>query len=152
MSAFFTALLYAAIAGGVSVAVAGKAYEKHIRYLSALLCTAVLVSPLLSFVLNTDFKAPDIQSDISVDEGAAIDLICRQTAEDMEKKLWDYIFTQKGIKPLQVSIQIESKDKELAVAAVSVRLCKAEEIAAVESLLTQLFGNTVATEVLADEW
>jgi len=151
MSTFFTSLLYAAIAGGASAAVAGKAYEKHIRYLTALLCTALVVSPLLSFVLNTDFKAPDIQKDISVDRNAAINMICAQTAEDMEKNLADYIFTQKGIKPLDVSIQIESKGEELTVSALCVRLERAEDLPAVRELLEGLFGNTVPTEVLAGE-
>lgn len=150
MSTFFTSLLYAAVAGGVSAAVAGKAFEKHIRYLTALLCTALVVSPVLSFVLNADFNAPDAGGGVSADSNGAIEMICKQAAEDMEKNVADYIFAQEGIKPLEVSIQIESKDSTLEVSSLRIRLERAEEVSAVKELLGRLFGNAVPTEVLAD--
>ncbi len=151
MTGFFTSLLYAAVLGGVSVVIGGKAYEKHIKYLTALICTAIIVSPLLSFAVNTDFTAPDMGDGISVDSSGAMEMLCTQAEEDMAKRLGDYIFAKKGIKAADISIQIESKDKELSVCAVTVRLPSGEDGESVRSLIAELFGNRVPLEVYADE-
>ncbi len=144
MKAFFTSLLYAAIAGGISVAIAGKAYEKHLRYLAALLCTALIVSPLLSVVNTKSLKLPDSQSNLSVDSEAAEKLITAQMKEDAEKHLADHIFSQTGIKPTSVSIQIERENKEAQIKGVKIKIPAGENKTAVEGIVASLFGDIPA--------
>ena len=150
MKSFFTSLLYAAVAGGLSVAIAGKAYEKHLRYLVALLCTAIIVSPLISLVVNTELDLPEREDAVSVDAEAAARLIAAQTAEDMEKAAADYIFSKTGIKTRAVSIQIESKEDTLSLATVKARVSYEAELDAVKTCLAELF-NDVPIEVETDE-
>lgn len=150
MNAFFTSLLYAAVAGGLSAAMVGKAYEKHIRYLAALLCTAVIVSPLLSLVPQLNVKQPDMESYAAIDKEAAEKLLTAQAAEDIEKTVADYIFSQTGIKVRRISIQIESKESALQITMVTAIVSTESEAKSVTGCLARLFENTVPTEVVAD--
>lgn len=139
MSAFLKALLYAAVAGGIASAAVGKPYEKHIRLLSALLCVALMVSPLLRLVPSLSLKLPQPEEDVSADSAAAAALIARQAAEDGERATADYIFTQTGIKVNGIRIQIESKQQTLHLCLVSATVGAAEQVAAVRDCLQQIF-------------
>ena len=147
MSQFFRSLLYAAVAGGISAATVGKAYEKHVRYLAALLCTAVILTPLLSLVPDFDTVKPDVGEYASADEYAAARLVGKQAAQDAEVAVTEYIFSQTGIKPREISIQIESKEEGLCITGVSVSIASNEEAEIIKHCLTGLFGNGVPIEV-----
>ena len=149
MSVFFKSLLCAAIAGGLSAAVVGKAYEKHIRYLSALLCTALMVSPFLKLIPQLDIRDYKQETEAVVDKQAAEKLVSAQRTEDMENTVADYIFSQTGIKAGGISIQIESKEGTLTVEKVSVTVAEISDIEPVKGCLAKLFENTVPIEV---EW
>lgn len=128
----------------------GKAYEKHIRYLSALLCTAIIVSPILNFVPRLDIKDYYVETEIDVDSMAAEKLVLIQQTQDMEKTVADHIFSQTGIKADSVSIQIESKDGEPVAEKVIVKISSPTDVKAVKDCLEDVFGSTVPTEVVSD--
>lgn len=151
MSMFFKSLLYAAVAGGLCASVVGKAYEKHIRYLVALLCTAIIVSPLLSLVPSFELSKPSLGADASVDSRAAAALVARQGAEDGERAVAEYIFSQTGIKPREVSIQIKSKGEELTIEGLTVWVSTDSEAETVRGCLDKLFGNALDAEVITDD-
>lgn len=150
MSVFFKSLLYAAVAGGLCSSIVGKAYEKHVRYLIALLCTALIVSPLLSLIPSFDFSKPEAGGEASADFGVAEALIVRQGAEDAEKAVKEYIFSETGIKPKAVSIQIKSKEEGLVVEKLTVSLHAVTEEKTVKDCLEGLFQDTLTIEVKAD--
>ena len=150
MSAFLKGLLYAAIAGGIASAVVGKPYEKHIRLLSALMCVALLVSPLLRLLPAFSLSPPQLEEGGSADNSIAEALVARQAAEDAEKAAADYIFTQTGIKVRAISIQIESRQQTLHLSSVSVTVGVAEEAEAVRSCLERAFNDTPVEVSVAD--
>lgn len=146
MKEFFTSLLYAAVAGGISVAIAGKTYEKHLRYLAALLCTALLVSPLITVINKNSLSLPQMQSTVSADAHAAAELITAQMEEDAEKYLADHIFSQTGIKPTSVSIQIERENEKAQIKAVTIKIPSGDKVKTVKELVNALLGD-IPTEV-----
>lgn len=145
MKSFFVSLLYAAIIGGIGAALVGKPYRKQLRAVSALLCTAVAVSPLLGAL-------PDLETeliyhgDYSVDGTANIELVEKQMCLDAESAVCDYIFSETGIKPVSLSISFESRDGELTVTAVRVRVRNGEQ-EAVKSAITEGIGGDYDLEV-----
>lgn len=151
MSAFFTSLLCAAIAGGIGTALTGKEYEKHVRYLAALLCTALIVSPIISLIPKLNISAPEQYSGIEVDSTAAHKLVEKQTVADAETAAADYIFLQTGIKVKSLSIQIKSKEQTLHVTAVTAAVNNQDEVQRVGECLAALFGNQIPIKVAVDD-
>lgn len=146
MKSFFVSLLYAAIIGGIGAALVGKPYRKQLRAVSALLCTAVAVSPLLGALpdLETELTYRD---DYSVDNTAHCEAIEKQLRLDAESAVCDYIFSETGIKPAYLSISFESVDNELTVTAVRVRVQTEEQAAAVRSAISEGIGGKYDLEV-----
>ncbi len=146
MKDFFLSLLYAAVAGGIASAVAGKGFEKQVRCLSALLCAAVIATPLLAafseLCLEVDISTS--HHTLSQSENA---LIARQAAEDAEKAVDAYIFKETGIRAEAVSIEIESVEGELYFKRLSVRTADPDSAARVRSCLEELVGGEMEIEV-----
>ncbi len=147
MKEFFVSLFAASVAGGLCSVLVSKAYEKHIKYISALIFTALLAAPLLSFV-SASLPAEEFeQTDISIESDAAEQLIIRQLEQDSAEALLSYIFSETGIKAASVGIQIESVEGEYHVRHIAVRLGSTEGKSAVENCLNALHGGEVPTEV-----
>ncbi len=147
MKEFFVSLFAAAVAGGLCSVLGGKAYEKHIKYISALVFTAVLMSPLFS-LFGASLPSGELDlPEISVDGAAAEELLAKQIEKDSTETLLSYIFAKTGIKPTAVSIQIESVEGEYHVRRIAVRTGNADGVAAVRSCLEELHHGEVPTEV-----
>lgn len=146
MKSFFVSLLYAAIIGGIGAALVGKPYRKQLRAVSALLCTAVAVSPLLGAL-------PDFETELtyrestSADDTAYLELVEKQMCRDAESAVCDYIFSETGIKPIDLSISFESVDEELTVTAVRVRVQTEEQAEAVRCAISEGIGGSYDLEV-----
>lgn len=146
MREFFVSLFCAAVAGGLCTALAGKPYEKHIKYIAALVFTVMVVSPLLSFVAKPPPENPTSEQ-ISVDSNAAEQLVIKQLCSDSEEALAAYIFSETGIKADHVGIQIESVEDEYKVVSITVKLDKDGDCHAVKSCIEALHGGDIPTEV-----
>lgn len=142
MKEYFTALLYASLAGGIATALVGKPYEKYLKYLAALICTAIIATPLIKLVPTVSFEKPQYQTE----DTEYPDLVAEQGAEDGETALYNYIFSQTGIKAGDVCIEIERQGEQLYITAVRVQVAESET-AKVEALMAELFGNAVEIEV-----
>lgn len=144
MSAFFTALLIGSVAGGIATALVGKPYEKHLRYLVALLCTALVATPLIAFVGDVELKPPR-GDDISAEDRAQ-ELVIQKAAADSQAAVAEYIFGKTGIKVKDISIQIESVEGTLYFRKVRVQTEK-HQVPTVHSCLKELIGAEMEIEV-----
>ncbi len=146
MREFFTSLALACVVGAVCVSLAGKTYERHIRYVVALLFTVLTVLPLLSFVAGRPWESIELEAaeEQSVE---VVDLLAEQLSEDAERAVAEYIFSESGIKVASVGIQIEGKEGEYLVKKISVKLRSAADRESVESCLDKLTEGKVETEV-----
>ncbi len=142
MKSYFTALLFSAVAGGIAAALVGKPYEKHLRYLAALICTAVIVAPIVSLVPKIELSFPKGDSI----ELSSCDLVAEQAAEDAEVALKNYIFSETGIKAGDVSIEIERVEGQLFLRGVRVKTLQSEQDT-VKGCLDALLGDTAEIEV-----
>ncbi len=147
MKSFFTSLLYASVIGGIGAALVGKAYRKHLQALAALLCTALIVSPLIGLIPSFKLTAPQYEDTVSVDSQAAESLIIRQAEQDAEAAMYNYIFSETGIKARSISISFESKEQGLALTYVYAETETEEQAQAVKALITESFGSAVTAEV-----
>ncbi len=137
MKSLITSLLYAAVVGGIGASLAGKAYRKHIQSLAALLCAALVLSPL-AHMKTADLKiGSEYEDALSVDSAAAGDLIMRQAEEDAENAVKNYIFSKTGIKVPSVGICFESRDGEAVLSSVSVKAANDAEAETVRRLLSE---------------
>lgn len=149
MREFFVSLFYAAVAGGIASALAGKAFEKHVRYLSALVCAAVLCVPLLSLAPGIRAALPEENAQSgSADTSAVQALLEKQAVEDLEAQISQLIFEQTGIKPQSVGIQIESVDGTLHVRSVSVSAGGGDDAERIRECLSGVFAGHIPVEVL----
>lgn len=150
MKAFFSSLLYASIIGGIGAALVGNTYKKHIQSLAALLCTAVMVSPLVKASLSLGETLPFVQESVSADSAAHQKLLTQQIKTDAEKAVADYIFSETGIKVLSVCIDIESEEEELSISALKAVTENETETEAVKALLLNAVGGNVDIEVVCE--
>lgn len=151
MKAFFSSLLYASIIGGIGAALVGNTYKKHIQSLAALLCTAVMVSPLVKASLSLGETLPSVQESVSADSAAHQKLLTQQIKTDAEKAVADYIFSETGIKVLSVCIDIESEEEELSISALKAVTENETETEAVKALLLNAVGGNVDIEVVCED-
>ena len=147
MKSFFASLLYASLIGGIGAALSGKAYRRHLQYLTALLCTAVIAAPLLGLIPRFDLKIPQ-EDPVSVDSSAAESLVIQQSRQDAETALGGYIFSETGIKVLSVSIDIESGEEGLIISCIRVKTKTESERRTVSVLLSSLYGEDTTVEVI----
>lgn len=135
MKSFVSSILYASVIGGLGAALAGKAYRKHIQALAALLCAALIVSPLFKAFSGPELDALKPEAEISVDSGAAEELVLRQAAEDGAKALEKHIFSETGIKVRSIGISFESRDEGTFLSLVHAVTDTEEEARRVTALL-----------------
>ncbi len=142
MKAYFTALLFSAVAGGISAAVAAKPYQKHLRFLSSLICLALIVAPFVNLAPEIKFSPPSAEEDYEY----SYDLAAEQAAEDAATALQNYIFAQTGVKTEDVGIDMERVEGQLYIRGVRVKVPE-QHHSAVKHCLDELLGDTVKTEV-----
>lgn len=143
MRAYLTALLYSTVAGGISAAVAGKPYRKHLRFLAALICTALIVSPIVGLVPRLELEPPR-EADVDC---PSYDLAAEQAAEDAAVALQNYIFNETGVKTEDIHIDMERVEGQLYLRSVRLKAPKAD-CDRVKQCLDTLFDDTVSTEVV----
>lgn len=146
MKSFFVSLLYAAIIGGIGAALVGKPYRKQLRAVSALLCTAIAVSPLLGTLPDLEAELT-YRGDYSAEATAYLEPVEKQLCSDAESAVCDYIFSETGIKPLDLSISFESVDGYLTVTAVRVRVQSEKQAEAVREAISRGIGGDYDLEV-----
>ena len=109
MKNYFFILLAAGIYGSVaSVLSDGSSLGKYVKYVSALVCVILVISPLKDIVHSISFTAtPPLQPEVSQSEitEKAVDMTEKQIAEKIKDKF--------GIIPTSVCIEIDRDGKIL---------------------------------------
>lgn len=146
MKSFFTSLLYAAVAGGLSSAIAGKAFEKHLRCLAALLFAAVTVTPIVSLLASAPIGGAELWQEQTVSVSGE-SLFLRQAAEDAAAAVKGYILNETGIRAEEVCIDIESVEGEAVFRKLRVKLADPADTERVCLCLEGLVGSEMEIEV-----
>lgn len=147
MKSFFLAVIYASVIGGLSAALVGKAYEKHLRYLASLLCLTLVISPFLSLTVGDELGTLEYDEASFSAVADAEELIVAQTLSDAEEAVENYIFEQTGIKVKSVGIDIESVGNDLYYKKINVCVYNDEDVSTVEESLSKLTEGSLDTEV-----
>lgn len=136
MKGYFIALLAASVCSAICVSLAGEGYEKYIKYICALVCAVMLISPLrgidISGILFDPAEISYAESDLAAYEKQAADHISQS------------VYKEYGIKPLSVNIKIEWVGESPTVTRISLALpAGTENAAAVREYLAAEYGGEV---------
>jgi hypothetical protein len=134
MRQYLTVLFCGSLLGAVCAAAAGGALEKYVRYLAALLCILLIVSPFRELELS--FSLPEEPSEGSLPEGESLSRLAGKEAEDeICRILAAQLSAGTGITPAEVGIDMDWTHEEGVISAVRLvlhpeDLPRAEEISA----------------------
>lgn len=136
MKHYLTVLFCGSLLGAVCTAVAGERLEKYVRYLAALLCILLIVSPFREFDLS--FPGEDLQSPAlpEVSAPATLDGLAEQQAESELCRILSLQLSQgTGITPTELRIDMDWTLEEPVVLALHLILApkdgeKAGEVSA----------------------
>lgn len=126
MKQYLTVLFCGSLLGAVCTAVAGAKLEKYVRYLAALLCILLIVSPFREFELSLPEEdphspLPEVSSPATLD-----DLARKQAEEELCRVLALQLFTGTGITPVKLCIDMDWTSEEPVVLALHLSLDPAE--------------------------
>ena len=134
MRQYLTVLFCGSLLGAVCSAAAGGALEKYVRYLAALLCILLIVSPFREFDLSFD---PEEESgEVSLPDGETLShLAGREAEEEICRILAAQLSAGTGITPAEVGIDMDWTQEEGVISAVHLVLTpadlpRAEEVSA----------------------
>lgn len=121
MKQYLTVLFCGSLLGAICTAAAGARLEKYLRYLSALLCILLIVSPFREFELEI---SPEVlSSSAPVPEGETLDSLTRDLAEEeLCRMIAAQLSAGTGITPAELSIDIDWTAEEPTVTAVRLSL------------------------------
>lgn len=117
MKSYFFCLFGAALLSGVvSMAAEGSGFEKHIRYVCALVCTIAVIAPLAKADLSAIELPAVAETEVSSVESTVVDI-----AEQNAKEYISSLLTKKfGISCSNVRIELDSDDDSVTVTGVHV--------------------------------
>lgn len=151
MKSFFISLITASVIGALSTALVCKTYEKYIKYIAALICTAIVISPLGGVVskIGTLLSPTEERSSASAVHSCsqANALIADKTEEAAEAYVSDLVFSELGISTESVDIEIESVGTEFSIKSVKATVADDSELEPLKNYLKNLFGAETELEV-----
>lgn len=117
MKSYFFCLFGAALLSGVvSMAAEGSGFEKHIRYVCALVCIIAVIAPLAKADLSVIELPAVAETEVSSVESTVVDI-----AEQNAKEYISSLLTKKfGISCSNVRIELDSDDDSVTVTGVHV--------------------------------
>jgi len=127
MKQYLTVLFCGSLLGALCTAAAGARLEKYLRYLSALLCILLIVSPFREFDLS--FPREDLQSPAlpEVSAPATLDGLAEQQAESELCRILSLQLSQgTGITPTELRIDMDWTLEEPVVLALHLTLSPAD--------------------------
>lgn len=120
MKNYFLILLTAGIVGSIaSVLTDSSSLGKYVKYISALVCVIIVITPLKSV-----FKAFSVSVSPPTETVYSQDTLTNTATDITEKQISEKIKEKFGITPTEVSINIDTDGK----ITLSVSLCEADEI------------------------
>lgn len=151
MESFFISLITASVIGALSSALVCKTYEKYIKYIAALICTAIVISPLSGVISKIENLISDTESTSEHSENQTAQqanlLIANKTEETAEEYVSNLVFSDLGIRTRSMDIEIESKGTEFSIKSVTAATASEAEIESLKTYLQKLFGQGTQIEV-----
>ena len=144
MKSYFFCLFGAALLSGVvSMAAEGSGFEKHIRYVCALVCTIAVIAPLAKADLSAIELPAVAETGVSGVESPVVDL-----AEQNAKEYISSLLMKKfGISCTDVRIELDSDGDSVTVTGVCVTIGGGDAVA-IKRWLDETLGGNV--EVIYD--
>ena len=151
MESFFISLITASVIGALSSSLVCKTYEKYIKYIAALICTAIVISPLSGVISKIENLISDTESTSEHSENQTAQqanlLIANKTEETAEEYVSNLVFSDLGIRTRSMDIEIESKGTEFSIKSVTATTAGEAEIESLKTYLQKLFGQGTQIEV-----
>ena len=113
MKNFFTLLLIVGIFGSVaSVLSDGSSLGKYVRYISALVCVSIIITPLSSILKGfSEYGAKEFQNNVNDFSEAFETDLEKKALEITENQIKEKIKEKFGIIPTHISIVIDRDEK-----------------------------------------
>lgn len=144
MKSYFFCLFGAALLSGVvSMAAEGSGFEKHIRYVCALVCTIAVIAPLAKADLSAIELPVVAETEVSGGEGTVVD-IAEQNAKEYISSL---LMKKFGISCTDVRIELDSDGDSVTVTGVCVTIDGGDAVT-IKRWLDETLGGNV--EVIYD--
>lgn len=152
MQSFFISLITASVIGALSSALVCKTYEKYIKYIAALICTAIVISPLNGVISKIENLVSRTESTSEHSEHQTAQqanlLIASKTEENAEDYVSNLVFSDLGIRTHSMNIEIESEGTEFSIKSVTATTDSEAEIEPLKKYLQKLFGQGTQIEVM----
>ena len=145
MRTYFFALLLTSVFGAVFTLLAGKTFEKHMKYIASAACLCLMLLPFKNITANV-LNSDEIESeDYSFPENATdLNALALAEAESAsEKYICDTVLAEFGIKPLYADIKIDWEEDGPVVSGITVALPDGEHIKDVAEYLNNALGGEV---------
>ena len=146
MKGYFYALILTSVIGSVCAMLTSGGFEKYIKYIAALICALVILSPLKSIKTEIgDNLAENLLPESVEYENGLYSMSAEITEQKTEEYISETVFSEFGIKPLYSIININWDVEEPTVESIKTALSKEDISRAdeVENYLTTLFGGEV---------
>lgn len=144
MKSYFFCLFGAALLSGVvSMAAEGSGFEKHIRYVCALVCTIAVTAPLAKADLSAIELPVVAETEVSGGESTVVD-IAEQNAKEYISSL---LMKKFGISRTDVRIELDSDGDSVTVTGVCVTIDGGDAVT-IKRWLDETLGGNV--EVIYD--
>ena len=144
MKSYFFCLFGAALLSGVvSMAAEGSGFEKHIRYVCALVCTIAVIAPLAKADLSAIELPVVAETEVSGGGSTVVD-IAEQNAKECISSL---LMKKFGISCTDVRIELDSDGDSVTVTGVCVTIDGGDAVTIKRWLAGTLGGNV---EVIYD--
>ena len=128
MKQYLTVLFCGSLLGAVCSAVAGARLEKYVRYLAALICILLIVSPFKEF--DWTFLQDDTSHEISMPQanGTTLEeLAAGQAGEEICRLLSLQLSQETGITPAELRIDMDWTEQEPTVTALHLTLAPEDD-------------------------
>ncbi len=140
MNGYFYTLLTASVCGVLCTMLAKGGFEKYIKYISALICAVIIITPLASIDISplTD-AVGEISDNLPSQPTDLYTLSGKMTEERAEEYISEAVFNKFGIKPIYSDIKIDWEPETAIVQKITVALAS-DDIGIAEEASGYLFG------------
>ena len=145
MRGYFYTLLAASVTGAFCTLFAGRGFEKHMKYVCSLICTALMILPLapvFSGVLTLSGGVDGAESEDSI-EYAREQAVLEAASVGAEEYISGRVFAVFGIKPLSVSISMYQSEGGAVIEDVTVVMPPGSDVTSVRNALYAELGGEV---------
>jgi len=112
MSGYFYMLIITSVCGSVCTLLASGGFEKYIKYIVALICTVLMLSPFRDMeITEIEDSFSDISASFEQSEGL-YPLAAEMTEARTEEYISQIVFSEFGIYPLYTNIKIDWEQPE----------------------------------------